>query len=120
MDTTHHNGDCSPSALFTHYCYFLDFNAVVEVETDSSDEVDDEMDNATNETYKECISGTEKPKTRANSIDSQSRVSSGSVHGVSRCVMCGKEFQHNANLRIHLQSHLGTKAQLKSCEKCDR
>ena len=92
---------------------------MVEVETDSSDEVDDEMDaNVSNETYQECISGTEK--TRNNSIDSQSRVSSGSVHGVSRCVMCGKEFQHNANLRIHLQSHLGTKAQLKSCEKCDR
>ena len=63
-------------------------------------------------------------KERAKSTDSRrSKVSSasgGSTQGVAKCIMCGKEFQHMANLRIHIQSHLGTKAQLKSCQKCDR
>ena len=37
-----------------------------------------------------------------------------------KCIMCGKHFRHQANLRVHIQSHLGARAQLKSCETCDR
>ena len=104
----------------TEWSFLLESYSVVEVETDSSDE--DEFDAkvtanilSDRDLYKDTIKG------RNNSIDSQSRVSSsGSVHGNSKCVMCGKEFQHIANLRVHLQSHLGARAQLKSCEKCDR
>ena len=99
----------------------LESYSVVEVETDSSDE-EDEFDSKVSanilndrDLYKDTIKG------RNNSVDSQSRVSSsGSAHGISKCVMCGKEFQHIANLRVHLQSHLGARAQLKSCGKCDR
>jgi hypothetical protein len=95
---------------------------VVEVETDSSDEFDDDIGNEIcSEHSNEIVCNNDKNKGRNTSTDSRSRVSSsGSIQGVSKCVMCGKEFQHLANLRIHIQSHLGTKAQLKSCDKCDR
>ena len=94
---------------------------MVEVETDSSDDVDDMSNEISSEHSNEIICNNDKNKGRTTSTDSHSRVSSsGSIQGVSKCVMCGKEFQHLANLRIHIQSHLGTKAQLKSCDKCDR
>ena len=96
--------------------------SVVEVEADSSDD-DEDSENARNVSCEMLTKSAyhNNIKERTASVDSHSRVSSvGSIHGVSKCVMCGKEFQHNANLRIHLQSHLGTRAQLKSCDKCDR
>ena len=98
---------------------FLESYSVVEVETESSDE-ENEFDLNINANG-DRVSFDETVKRRKDSIDSQSKVSSsGSIHGISKCVMCGKEFQHSANLRIHLQSHLGARTQLKSCEKCDR
>ena len=99
----------------------LESYSVVEVEVDSSD-VDEDLNDANiSEHSSEFIGQNENNKGRTVSTDSHSRISSsGSVQGVSKCVMCGKVFQHLANLRIHIQSHLGTKAQLKSCEKCDR
>ena len=39
----------------------------------------------------------------------------GSQH---KCIMCSKVFMHAENLRIHIQSHLGAKAQLRSCQRC--
>ena len=101
---------------------FLESYSVVEVETDSSDDNDDEIaDEIDSEDSDEASCNADRNKTRVKSTDSHSKVSSsGSTQGVSRCVMCGKEFQHLANLRVHIQSHLGTKTQLKSCEKCDR
>ena len=36
------------------------------------------------------------------------------------CSMCGKSFDHAANLKMHIQSHLGSKALLKSCDTCKR
>lgn len=38
----------------------------------------------------------------------------------SSCVMCGKKFKHEMNLRIHLRSHLGLKAILPNCQICKR
>ena len=35
-----------------------------------------------------------------------------------RCIMCEKVFRHADNLKVHLQSHLGTRAKLKSCGLC--
>ena len=35
-----------------------------------------------------------------------------------RCIMCEKAFRHADNLRVHLQSHLGTRAKLNSCGLC--
>ena len=99
----------------------LESYSVVEVEIDSSDGDEDLGDANISEHSSEFIGQNENNKGRTVSTDSHSRISSsGSVQGVSKCVMCGKVFQHLANLRIHIQSHLGTKAQLKSCEKCDR
>ena len=98
---------------------FLESYSVVEVETESSDE-ENEFDLNINANG-DSVSFDETVKRRKDSIDSQSKVSSsGSIHGISKCVMCGKEFQHTANLRVHLQSHLGARALLKSCGKCDR
>ena len=37
-----------------------------------------------------------------------------------KCVMCAKVFKHAENLRIHVQSHLGAKAQLRSCQRCKK
>ncbi len=37
-----------------------------------------------------------------------------------RCIMCEKSFRHRDNLKVHLQTHLGAKAQLKSCIQCKR
>lgn len=36
------------------------------------------------------------------------------------CVMCGKSFQHQSNLRVHIQGHLGSNAKLNSCQPCQR
>ncbi|TRY62195.1 hypothetical protein TCAL_02111 [Tigriopus californicus] len=38
----------------------------------------------------------------------------------SICVMCGKNFKHEDNLRVHLRSHLGLKAVLPNCQICTR
>ena len=35
-----------------------------------------------------------------------------------RCIMCEKVFRHADNLKVHLQSHLGTRAKLNSCGLC--
>lgn len=37
-----------------------------------------------------------------------------------RCIMCSKVFQHAANLKVHIQTHLGVRAQLRSCSHCKR
>ena len=37
-----------------------------------------------------------------------------------KCIMCSKVFLHAENLRIHIQSHLGAKAQLRSCQRCKK
>ena len=36
------------------------------------------------------------------------------------CVMCSRAFQNNEDLRIHIQSHLGATAQLRSCQRCKK
>lgn len=57
------------------------------------------------------------PRVQARSDEQSSSAASGSLF---RCVMCGKSFQHESNLKNHLQTHLGLKAQLKSCISCRR
>ena len=36
------------------------------------------------------------------------------------CVMCSRAFQTADDLRIHIQSHLGATAQLRSCQRCKK
>ena len=107
--------------LIYYVRFILESYSVVEVETESSED-ENELELTNHDRARiNSVSFQETLKARNDSIDSQSKVSSsGSLHGISKCVMCGKEFQHSANLRIHLQSHLGARAPLKSCEKCDR
>jgi hypothetical protein len=68
--------------------------AVVEVECDDSDSDADNGDS---------------------SSDNQQPGQHGSQH---KCIMCSKVFMHAENLRTHIQSHLGAKAQLRSCQRC--
>lgn len=37
-----------------------------------------------------------------------------------QCVMCSKAFQSAEDLRIHIQTHLGATAQLRSCQRCKK
>merc|ERR1712083_335258 len=70
--------------------------AVVEVECDDSDSDFDLGD-----------SGSDSQKT--------------DQHGFQhKCIMCSKVFMHAENLRTHIQSHLGAKAQLRSCQRCKK
>ena len=52
--------------------------------------------------------------------DDESEAPSATTAPSIKCVMCGKQFVHQANLRQHLKVHLGAKAQLQSCQPCDR
>ena len=123
-----------PSLPLTSQIFIiLDSFSVVEIVAESSSD-DESEDGNGYDIHGEDDSGDndgdnyptneDNMKERAKSTDSRrSKVSSasgGSTQGVAKCIMSGKEFQHMANLRIHIQSHLGTKAQLKSCQKCDR
>jgi len=111
--------------------------SVVEVSAGSSDDEDDEDDGvhvvaATTEEGEEdgaaCEENTESTTAnrRNSKPDSPSQGSEANVDATKaddsslKCVMCGKTFVHGANLRQHLKTHLGAKAQLKSCQICDR
>ena len=52
--------------------------------------------------------------------DSESESDSSPQYNLHKCLMCSKEFKHSENLRIHIQSHLGSKAYLRSCQRCKR
>ena len=51
------------------------------------------------------------------SDDSESEEVEEEKHG---CVMCSKAFLTAEDLRIHIQSHLGATAQLRSCQRCQK
>ena len=73
--------------------------SVVEVEEDSEEE-EEEADDLAAEANEGC---DEVASPAADSF---------------RCIMCEKAFRHADNLRVHLQSHLGTRAKLNSCGLC--
>ena len=69
----------------------------------------------------ECVSDSEDEDSKHLSYD---RVQSftelpGGIQEY-KCVMCAKIFKHAENLRTHIQSHLGAKAHLRSCQRCKK
>ena len=69
----------------------------------------------------ECVSDSDDEDSKHLSYD---RVQSFTeLHGgiqEYKCVMCAKIFKHAENLRTHIQSHLGAKAHLRSCQRCKK
>merc|ERR1711962_189531 len=63
----------------------------------------------------ECDDSDSEAENGDSGSDSQQQGQHGSHH---KCIMCSKVFMHAENLRTHIQSHLGAKAQLRSCQRC--
>ena len=103
--------------------------SVVEVEAGSSDDDDEDDDcgvtavTADSDELEPELASSQEPKTDVKPLGSeasQKAPAAAASSGHIKCVMCGKQFVHQANLRMHLKVHLGAKAQLKSCQACDR
>ena len=89
--------------------------SVVEVDEESDSEEEEADFGATTE-----VSGGEDGGSRAADPSAAAAASTNSVgeRSMFRCIMCEKVFRHADNLKVHLQSHLGTRAKLKSCGMC--
>ena len=82
----------------------------VDEESDSEDEADFGINDAS------CADTSAIKESLATFSSSNSQ----NERSLFRCIMCEKVFRHSDNLKVHLQSHLGTRAKLNSCGLCRR